>query len=237
MEHAYTGPQYTDAECEAAIARRRLRAERLDDDELFPHVAERIADGDVVGWFQGRMEFGPRALGNRSIVVDPRRHDMKDILNARIKHREPFRPVRAVDPRRGDRRLVRAGLHVAVHGARLQDARREARARSRRSTTSTTPAASRRSSERVTPRYYRADQGVRRAHRRADRAQHVVQRERADRDDARARRRDVREDEDGPARAREPRRPAWLTSRSASLARTSARRRRAPSRRCSRAAS
>jgi carbamoyltransferase len=48
--------------------------------------------GDVVGWFQGRMEFGPRALGNRSIVVDPRRHDMKDILNARIKHREHFRP-------------------------------------------------------------------------------------------------------------------------------------------------
>jgi len=46
----------------------------------------------VIGWFQGRMEFGPRALGNRSIVVDPRRHDMKDILNARIKHREPFRP-------------------------------------------------------------------------------------------------------------------------------------------------
>ena len=45
-----------------------------------------------MGWFQGRMEFGPRALGNRSIVVDPRRHDMKDILNARIKHREPFRP-------------------------------------------------------------------------------------------------------------------------------------------------
>jgi carbamoyltransferase len=55
-------------------------------------VAERIAEGDVVGWFQGRMEFGPRALGNRSIVVDPRRHDMKDILNARIKHREAFRP-------------------------------------------------------------------------------------------------------------------------------------------------
>ena len=95
------------------------------------HVAERIAEGDVVGWFQGRMEFGPRALGNRSIVVDPRRHDMKDILNARIKHRERVPPVRAVDPRRGDRRLVRAGLHVAVHGARLQDARRRSATRSR----------------------------------------------------------------------------------------------------------
>jgi carbamoyltransferase len=55
-------------------------------------VARAIEAGDVVGWFQGRMEFGPRALGNRSIVVDPRRADMKDILNARIKHREPFRP-------------------------------------------------------------------------------------------------------------------------------------------------
>ena len=66
--------------------------ERLDDDALFALVAERIAAGDVVGWFQGRMEFGPRALGHRSIVADPRRPDMKDVLNARIKHREPFRP-------------------------------------------------------------------------------------------------------------------------------------------------
>ena len=125
MEHAYTGPQFTDAG-----VRGRARAppastrERLDDDELFAHVAERIADGDVVGWFQGRMEFGPRALGNRSIVVDPRRHDMKDILNARIKHREPFRPFAPSILAEHDRRLVRAGLHLAVHGHGLQDARR-----------------------------------------------------------------------------------------------------------------
>jgi carbamoyltransferase len=92
MEHAYTGPQYDDDECAAAITAGGFTSERLDDAQLFAHVAERIADGDVVGWFQGRMEFGPRALGNRSIVVDPRRHDMKDILNARVKHREPFRP-------------------------------------------------------------------------------------------------------------------------------------------------
>jgi carbamoyltransferase len=92
MEHAYTGPAYTDEECAAALGGAGLDGEPLDDDELFRRVAERIAAGDVVGWFQGRMEFGPRALGNRSIVVDPRRHDMKDILNARIKHREPFRP-------------------------------------------------------------------------------------------------------------------------------------------------
>ena len=92
MEHAYTGPGYDDSEIEAAIAAAGFPSERLDDDQLFQTVAGRIADGDVVGWFQGRMEFGPRALGNRSIVTDPRRSDMKDILNARIKHREPFRP-------------------------------------------------------------------------------------------------------------------------------------------------
>jgi len=92
MEHAYTGPEYSDEECERALRDVGLEPERLDDDTLFRTVAERIAAGDVVGWFQGRMEFGPRALGNRSIVTDPRRPDMKDVLNARIKHREPFRP-------------------------------------------------------------------------------------------------------------------------------------------------
>ncbi len=92
MEHAYWGPEYSAADYEAALGAAGLEGKALDDDELFPAVAERIAAGDVVGWFQGRMEFGPRALGNRSIVADPRRPDMKDILNARIKHREPFRP-------------------------------------------------------------------------------------------------------------------------------------------------
>ena len=62
------------------------------DSEITTRAARDIADGLVVGWFQGRMEFGPRALGNRSIVVDPRRAEMKDILNQRIKKREPFRP-------------------------------------------------------------------------------------------------------------------------------------------------
>jgi carbamoyltransferase len=92
MDHAYTGPEYDDADYEAAILAAGLEPRRLTDDELFAAVSARIADGAVVGWFQGRMEFGPRALGNRSIVADPRRDDMKDILNARIKQREPFRP-------------------------------------------------------------------------------------------------------------------------------------------------
>jgi carbamoyltransferase len=92
MRHAYTGPQFEDAEIREAVAASAFQFRRLDDDELFPWAATQIVDGKVIGWFQGRAEFGPRALGNRSIVVDPRRHDMKDILNARIKHREPFRP-------------------------------------------------------------------------------------------------------------------------------------------------
>src|SRR5207247_3400482 len=69
-----------------------LRVARVDDGELCQRTARAIAEGLVIGWFQGRMEWGPRALGNRSILCDPRRADMKDILNAKIKHRELFRP-------------------------------------------------------------------------------------------------------------------------------------------------
>jgi carbamoyltransferase len=69
------------------------RIERARDEaELVERTARAIADGQVVGWFQGAMEFGPRALGNRSVLADPRRGEMKDLLNRRIKHREPFRP-------------------------------------------------------------------------------------------------------------------------------------------------
>jgi carbamoyltransferase len=95
MRHAFTGPEYDNDEVASAIRDAGLEASRLDDDALFPAVAERIAAGDVVGWFQGRMELGPRALGHRSIVADPRSNEMKEILNARIKHREPFRPFGA----------------------------------------------------------------------------------------------------------------------------------------------
>lgn len=92
MTHAYLGPDYGDEESVAALEAAGLDAKLLDDNELFDYVAERIAEGAIVGWFQGPTEFGPRALGHRSILCDPRRPDMKDILNARIKHREPFRP-------------------------------------------------------------------------------------------------------------------------------------------------
>jgi len=95
MRHAGTGPEYGDDDLAAAIRAAGLDGTQLDDNSLFPAVVERIAAGDVVGWFQGRMELGPRALGHRSIVADPRSVDMKEILNARIKHREPFRPFGA----------------------------------------------------------------------------------------------------------------------------------------------
>ena len=92
MEHAYWGPEFSDADIRRALDRYGLAYRQLDREMLVRETAKRIAEGKVVGWFQGRMEWGPRALGNRSIVVDPRRPEMKDILNKRVKHREPFRP-------------------------------------------------------------------------------------------------------------------------------------------------
>jgi carbamoyltransferase len=92
MEHAYTGPEFANGQIEGAVRGSKFDWRELSDRQLTQAAAQAIADGKIVGWFQGRMEFGPRALGNRSIVVDPRRADMKDVLNARIKKREPFRP-------------------------------------------------------------------------------------------------------------------------------------------------
>jgi carbamoyltransferase len=92
MEHASTGPEYSRAESAAALAAAGISADRLDEPALLERTAQAIADGKVVGWFQGAMEWGPRALGNRSIVAHPGHPRMKDILNARIKHREWFRP-------------------------------------------------------------------------------------------------------------------------------------------------
>lgn len=100
MDHAYWGPQYDAAEVEKLLTDKRQELEHAgctierieDEDELCRRTAEAVSRGEVVGWFQGRLEWGPRALGNRSIVCDPRRADMKDILNAKIKRRESFRP-------------------------------------------------------------------------------------------------------------------------------------------------
>jgi carbamoyltransferase len=92
MDHAYWGPAFSRTAMREALERAGLLYRELAEEALCRETARRIADGKIVGWFQGRMEWGPRALGNRSIVVDARRAEMKDILNRRIKHREPFRP-------------------------------------------------------------------------------------------------------------------------------------------------
>jgi carbamoyltransferase len=92
MRHVYYGPEYSEAEMRAELDASGVVYRRLQTPELVDEVAREIANGKIAGWFQGRMEFGPRALGNRSILADPRRADMKDVLNTRIKYREPFRP-------------------------------------------------------------------------------------------------------------------------------------------------
>ncbi len=92
MRHVYYGSQYTDQEIERTLEAAGVQYTRLAEPSLLAQTARQIADGKIVGWFQGAMEFGPRALGDRSILADPRRKDMKDILNSRIKYREPFRP-------------------------------------------------------------------------------------------------------------------------------------------------
>jgi len=92
MDHAYWGPEFDDVRIKTALGEAGIDAAQLRERDLLDRAADALVQGRVLGWFQGRMEFGPRALGNRSILVDPRRAEMKDLLNARIKHREPFRP-------------------------------------------------------------------------------------------------------------------------------------------------
>jgi len=100
MDHAYWGPSYGDAVIgqlleskKAELSAQVCEVSRIEDESvLCQQTAQAISEGKVIGWFQGRMEWGPRALGNRSILGDPRRADMKDILNLKIKRRESFRP-------------------------------------------------------------------------------------------------------------------------------------------------
>ena len=91
-ENAYVGPSYTNKDIKSFLDSKNILYESFDNISLLQKTAQLIADGNVVGWYQGKMEWGPRALGNRSILADPRCADMKDILNAKIKHRESFRP-------------------------------------------------------------------------------------------------------------------------------------------------
>ena len=92
LDHAFWGDEATDAEIEAAIQEAGVPHKKLDDDALVRQTADALCDGKIVGWFQGHMELGARALGNRSLLADPRRADMREIINLKIKFRERFRP-------------------------------------------------------------------------------------------------------------------------------------------------
>ena len=89
---AYTGSKFTNEEIESYLKSRNISYHKLNDEELYDRVADQLISAGVVGWFNGRAEFGPRALGGRSILADPRRNDAKELLNAKIKRRESFRP-------------------------------------------------------------------------------------------------------------------------------------------------
>lgn len=92
MKHPYYGLAFSDADCARALDQAGVAHEKLDDSVLLDRVAQDLANGKIVGWFQGRYEIGPRALGNRSILADPRRLAIKETINIKIKQREPFRP-------------------------------------------------------------------------------------------------------------------------------------------------
>ena len=92
MQGSLLGPSYTNEEIEEFLQKKEAPYQRLSDDVLFDQVAGELADGKVVGWFQGRMEFGPRALGARSILGDARNPKMQSVMNLKIKYRESFRP-------------------------------------------------------------------------------------------------------------------------------------------------
>ena len=98
MDHAYTGVAYTDERVRADSAKRmvRIQATSRKSDDICADTARLLAEGHVIGWFQGRSEFGPRALGNRSILADPRTPQMKEKLNKQVKHRQAFRPFAPV---------------------------------------------------------------------------------------------------------------------------------------------
>ena len=91
-ENIYVGPSFSDNEIEDFLDNEKIQYQKLDKTSLLEKTANLISEGNIVGWYQGKMEWGPRALGNRSILADPRNADMKNILNEKIKHRESFRP-------------------------------------------------------------------------------------------------------------------------------------------------
>jgi carbamoyltransferase len=92
MQDAYLGPDYPASRMRRAFINNGLNFKEFDDGSLYKYIAQNLAQNKTIGWFQGRMEFGPRALGNRSILANPANPQMKEILNQKVKHRESFRP-------------------------------------------------------------------------------------------------------------------------------------------------
>jgi carbamoyltransferase len=94
MDHSYVGRRYSDHEAATELQKFlvRIQVDAVKSDNVCRDTAKLLADQKVIGWFQDRSEFGPRALGNRSLIADPRKPEMKDILNSRVKHRQAFRP-------------------------------------------------------------------------------------------------------------------------------------------------
>ena len=92
QNNIYVGPSYSNDEIKSFLDTNKIQYKFLATDLLLKTTAKLISEGNIVGWFQGKMEWGPRTLGNRSILADPRDPKMKDILNEKIKHRELFRP-------------------------------------------------------------------------------------------------------------------------------------------------
>jgi len=93
LNHAYFGPEFSNEDCARAIENAGLTYRTLSDDELTKQVARLLSEGRLIAWFQGRMEWGPRALGNRSFLADPRMADVREVLNKKVKLREWFRPL------------------------------------------------------------------------------------------------------------------------------------------------
>ena len=92
QENVYVGPSYTDEIIRQFLDSKNISYKNFERQPLLEKTANLISEGKIVGWYQGKMEWGPRALGNRSILADPRKAEMKNILNEKIKHRESFRP-------------------------------------------------------------------------------------------------------------------------------------------------
>ena len=179
MEHAYWGQEHDAGDTEAFLKQNGIPYERLDQEEkLIERVVDNLQGGKVIGWSQGKFEWGPRALGNRSILADPRRAEMKDIVNVKIKFREPFRPFApSVLSEKAEDYFVLAdppqtlprSLHALCRGCE----RRQTRDYSRHHSCGRHGPASN-SAEEIQPEILSVDRDFWRGNRRAHRAKHFL---------------------------------------------------------------